>query len=167
MQRVCDLGSVDHYETWNLTPRHSPFRPLCAHRRTAKFQIRKYEPFLVAETNLDNLPSNSSSNNGSDNSSSSSRLGGVNPASAGMSAFNALAKYIFGDNAAGTKMAMTTPVFTSTDGTMQFVVQQQDQQVKKESICIGIAEGIFRSSLTLCPSATAHHQPTKCTTSAT
>ena len=63
-------------------------------RRTAKFQVRQYQPFLVAQTDLDNLPSSSSS-------SSSNDAGGINPASAGMKAFNALAKYIFGGNAAG------------------------------------------------------------------
>lgn len=100
-------------------------------RRTASFQVRQYKPFLVAQTDLDNLPSSSSSDNGSNSSSSSSSKGGINPASAGMKAFNALAKYIFGGNASGTKMAMTTPVFTSTDGTMQFVVDAQGQQVRE------------------------------------
>lgn len=79
---------------------------------------------------MDALPSSSSTNSSNADSSSSSK--GVNPASAGMKAFNALAKYIFGGNAAGAKMAMTTPVFTSTDGTMQFVVQPQGQQQVRE-----------------------------------
>lgn len=99
----------------------------------------------MAQTTLDNMAqSSSSSNEGgaeaasslhtslngsktSSNGDSSSNngagvSGGINPASAGMKAFNALAGYIFGGNSAGSKMAMTTPVFSSTAGTMQFVV---------------------------------------------
>jgi hypothetical protein len=108
-------------------------------RRTAKFQVRQYQPFLVAQTDLDNLTSSSSSSsdaadssgssNNGNGSSSSSGMRGINPASAGMKSFNALANYIFGGNASSTKMAMTTPVFTSTDGTMQFVVDTKGQQV--------------------------------------
>jgi hypothetical protein len=64
--------------------------------------------------------------NGSSSSSSSS---GINPASVGIKAFNALAGYIFGGNASGTKMAMTTPVFSSTDGSMEFVVAANAEQV--------------------------------------
>lgn len=100
-------------------------------RRTAGYQVRQYQPFLVAQTDLDNLPSTSSSSSEQEGSSSSR---GINPASAGMKAFNALAKYIFGGNSSSTKMAMTTPVFTSTDGTMQFVVQpkaEAAQQVRR------------------------------------
>ena len=33
---------------------------------------------------------------------------------------------------AGSKMAMTTPVFSSTDGIMQFVVQPQGQQQQQQ-----------------------------------
>jgi hypothetical protein len=101
--------------------------------------VRQYQPFLVAQTDLDNLNSSSSSSSSSDaadsggsnngNGSSSSGVRGINPASAGMKSFNALAKYIFGGNVSSTKMAMTTPVFTSTDGTMQFVVDTKGQQV--------------------------------------
>jgi hypothetical protein len=104
-------------------------------RRTAKFQVRQYQPFLVAKTALDNLPASSSSSsadsslNGTGSSSSSS---GINPASVGIKAFNALAGYIFGGNAAGTKMAMTTPVFSSTDGTMEFVVSANAEQVGRK-----------------------------------
>jgi hypothetical protein len=106
-------------------------------RRTAKYQVRQYQPFWVAQTQLDNLgpSSSSSSSSGGGGSNGSSKeqqqqqqrpQGGINPASAGMQAFNALAQYIFGGNAAGAQMAMTTPVFSSTAGTMAFVVQPPD-----------------------------------------
>eukprot|EP00878_Enallax_costatus_P032477 GHUV01035690.1.p2 GENE.GHUV01035690.1~~GHUV01035690.1.p2 ORF type:complete len:100 (+),score=40.97 GHUV01035690.1:3-302(+) len=67
--------------------------------------------------------------NGTYQSSSSSSSNTINPASAGMRAFNALAGYIFGANAEGRKMSMTTPVFSDTAGTMQFVVASAPQQV--------------------------------------
>ena len=56
----------------------------------------------------------------------SSANGVVNPAAGGGGAFNALAGYIFGGNAARDRMAMTTPVFTDSSGTMQFVVRTTD-----------------------------------------
>jgi hypothetical protein len=137
-------------------------------RRTAKYQVRRYKPFLVAQTQLDNLENLPSTRTTSSDGTSQQWQQSVSPATAGMKAFNALATYIFGGNAAGerlncgwqllqagrcvsavvtallpcclahndkptsvprtpprpsgSKMAMTTPVFTSTDGTMQFVV---------------------------------------------
>jgi hypothetical protein len=54
----------------------------------------------------------------------------------GIKAFNALAGYIFGGNASGTKMAMTTPVFSSTDGTMEFVVSAKAEQVGWRGGCL-------------------------------
>ena len=51
------------------------------------FEVRRYEPYLLAEVDVS---------------------GGIN--SAGNKAFRILAGYIFGDNAAATKMAMTAPV---------------------------------------------------------
>lgn len=112
-------------------------------RRAAKFEVRKYQPFLVAETMLDNVTPAASSSSSSDYTNSngappaneSSRNSGsrrynINPATAGMKAFNALAGYIFGSNAEQQKMAMTTPVLTSTAGTMQFVVATDTSQVK-------------------------------------
>jgi len=55
-----------------------------------EFEVRRYEPYLVAEVDV---------------------TGGIN--SAGNKAFRILAGYIFGDNAAATKMAMTAPVESS------------------------------------------------------
>ncbi len=52
-----------------------------------EFEVRRYEPYLLAEVDVS---------------------GGIN--SAGNKAFRILAGYIFGDNAAATKMAMTAPV---------------------------------------------------------
>uniref|UniRef100_A0A383WAA1 SOUL heme-binding protein n=1 Tax=Tetradesmus obliquus TaxID=3088 RepID=A0A383WAA1_TETOB len=117
-------------------------------KRTAKFQVRQYQPFLVASTALDNLPQTTSSSsssssgdatlNGTGSSSGSSSSGGggggINPASVGIKAFNALAGYIFGGNASSTKMAMTTPVFSSTNGTMDFVVSASVEQVSLASL---------------------------------
>ena len=58
-----------------------------------EFEVRRYEPYLLAEVDVS---------------------GGIN--SAGNKAFRILAGYIFGDNAAATKMAMTAPVESrSTD----------------------------------------------------
>ncbi|MDJ0938456.1 MAG: heme-binding protein [Woeseiaceae bacterium] len=54
---------------------------------TADYEIRRYEPYIVAEVDVDG-----------------------SQRSAGNSAFRILAGYIFGDNRARTKMAMTTPV---------------------------------------------------------
>lgn len=78
-------------------------------KRTRAYEIREYPPFLVAETNMDRTPS-------------SGVEGGVNPAGAGNNAFNTLAGYIFGKNEGEEKMAMTTPVFTTDTGRMQFVI---------------------------------------------
>ena len=59
--------------------------------------------------------------------SSSGRKDDGSPAGKGDGAFNALAKYIFGDNASSTKMQMTTPVFTDDSGTTQFVIDPSFQ----------------------------------------
>lgn len=128
-------------------------------RRTSKFQVRQYQPFLVAETPLDNIHSSSSSSsepsqNGtqpsSNSSSSSDSKNNINPASAGMKAFNALAGYIFGGNAEGRKMAMTMPVYTDTAGTMQFVVATEQQQVSFEGLGVVGLWGLMPLAYTWC-----------------
>ncbi len=106
-------------------------------RRTAKYQVRRYEPFLVAEAPLDDAPTSSSTS--SDNTRS------VDPAGAGRKAFGALAAYIFGKgNAAGEAMKMTTPVFSTTDGRMQFVIGQSAHKV-----CYGCS-AVYDVSLACC-----------------
>ena len=64
----------------------------------------RYEPFVVAETSMPSTSGNS-------------------PAGDGGSSFNTLAGYLFGKNKDSEKMAMTTPVFSDSDGKMQFVVK--------------------------------------------
>ena len=63
----------------------------------------------------------------------------VNPAGAGNKAFNTLARYIFGDNQARAKMAMTTPVFSDTAGSMRFVIGQTTLKVRagcRTGVCL-------------------------------
>ncbi|XP_051150151.1 uncharacterized protein LOC127264693 [Andrographis paniculata] len=55
-------------------------------KRTANYEVRKYEPFIVVETSSDKL--------------------------SGSSGFNSVAGYIFGKNSSAEKIPMTTPVFT-------------------------------------------------------
>ena len=79
-------------------------------KKRRDYEVRRYEPYLVAATgpglNVKEVSSSSAKMNG--------QVAGQ--------AFNSLAGYIFGQaNASGTKMEMTTPVFTKND-TMQFVV---------------------------------------------
>ncbi|TYK11984.1 SOUL heme-binding family protein isoform 1 [Cucumis melo var. makuwa] len=57
-------------------------------KRTAKYEVRKYAPFIVVETSGDKL--------------------------AGSAGFNTVAGYIFGKNSTKEKIPMTTPVFTQT-----------------------------------------------------
>ncbi|GMI81232.1 haem-binding protein 5 [Hibiscus trionum] len=69
------------YKTPDLeTPRYQILK------RTANYEVRKYAPFIVVETNGDKL--------------------------AGSSGFNTVAGYIFGKNSTSEKIPMTTPVFT-------------------------------------------------------
>ena len=83
----------------------------------------RYDRVLVAETKMD--------------ASSSGRKDDGSPAGKGDGAFNALAKYIFGDNASSTKMQMTTPVFTDDSGTMQFVIDPSFQVGSYEVLHLG------------------------------
>ncbi|KAI3714770.1 hypothetical protein L6452_21730 [Arctium lappa] len=55
-------------------------------KRTATYEVRKYSPFIIVETQSDKL--------------------------AGSTGFNDVAGYIFGKNSREEKIAMTTPVFT-------------------------------------------------------
>ncbi|XP_021741627.1 uncharacterized protein LOC110707868 isoform X1 [Chenopodium quinoa] len=58
-------------------------------KRTANYEVRKYAPFIVVETQGDKL--------------------------SGSAGFNSVAGYIFGKNSKEEKIPMTTPVFTETD----------------------------------------------------
>lgn len=73
-------------------------------RRTAAYEVRRYQSFIVAET----------------------AMGGGAGAASG-SGFNTLAGYIFGNNATKEKMNMTTPVYTTAPASgppvMQFVME--------------------------------------------
>ncbi|GAA0156278.1 hypothetical protein LIER_13807 [Lithospermum erythrorhizon] len=57
-------------------------------KRTATYEVRKYDPFIVVETNGDQL--------------------------SGSRGFNDVAGYIFGKNSKAEKIPMTTPVFTQS-----------------------------------------------------
>ncbi|XP_073158118.1 uncharacterized protein [Henckelia pumila] len=75
------LKQLRYYKTPDLeTPKYQILK------RTANYEVRKYEPFIVVETNTDKL--------------------------SGSSGFNSVAGYIFGKNATTEKIPMTTPVFT-------------------------------------------------------
>ncbi|QCE14073.1 hypothetical protein DEO72_LG11g1071 [Vigna unguiculata] len=58
-------------------------------KRTANYEVRQYEPFIVVETNGDKL--------------------------SGSTGFNDVAGYIFGKNSTMQKIPMTTPVFTQSN----------------------------------------------------
>ncbi|CAJ1975375.1 unnamed protein product [Sphenostylis stenocarpa] len=58
-------------------------------KRTANYEVRQYDPFIVVETNGDKL--------------------------SGSTGFNDVAGYIFGKNSKMEKIPMTTPVFTQTN----------------------------------------------------
>ena len=81
------LGQVFDLRRVPLGLESPPYKLLLKKR---KYEVRQYEPFIVAETS-----------------------------STGYAAFGSLAGYIFGKNAAGQKMAMTTPVLNTSDR-MQF-----------------------------------------------
>ncbi|KAJ6793266.1 Uncharacterized protein M6B38_111860 [Iris pallida] len=68
-------------------------------KRTATYEVRKYEPFVIAETKGDKL--------------------------SGSSGFNEVAGYIFGKNSTEEKIPMTTPVFTQVldDGQSEVSIQ--------------------------------------------
>ncbi|GLC36581.1 hypothetical protein PLESTF_001275600 [Pleodorina starrii] len=84
-------------------------------RRARDYEVRQYEPYIVAETVMDAAAALNRE---------VLRSGqvAVNPAGPGNKAFNSLARYIFGDNRGAARMAMTTPVLSDTTGTMRFVI---------------------------------------------
>jgi len=80
-------------------------------RRTSRYDVRRYEPFVVAEYDMTSAADPGTTNRR-------------------RSAFQSLARYIFGGNTAGQRMAMTTPVMTR-DNRMQFVMGQRLWKNKK------------------------------------
>ncbi|KAG8372660.1 hypothetical protein BUALT_Bualt12G0089700 [Buddleja alternifolia] len=75
------VKQLRYYKTPDLeTPKYQILK------RTASYEVRKYEPFIVVETNGEKL--------------------------SGSGGFNSVAGYIFGKNSAAEKIPMTTPVFT-------------------------------------------------------
>ncbi|KAG2428941.1 hypothetical protein HXX76_011185 [Chlamydomonas incerta] len=86
-------------------------------RRAQDYEVRRYQPYVVARTDMEAAGQLNREVLRSGQVS-------VNPAGAGNKAFNTLARYIFGDNQARAKMAMTTPVFSDTAGSMRFVIGQ-------------------------------------------
>lgn len=92
-------------------------------RRAKDYEVRRYQPFTVAETVMDAVT-------GIHQATLESGGVQVNPAGPGMKAFRALAGYLFGGNAQRESLAMTTPVFTDTRGRMQFVVGDKEIQVR-------------------------------------
>ena len=101
LKQIFDLTATPDLETPNYT----------VLRRYASYEVREYQPFLVAETRTTAEPSSSSSGEG-------------NFLTGGGGAFGVLAGYIFGQgNETGEKMEMTTPVFMN-EGKMQFVMSR-------------------------------------------
>ena len=97
MKQIFDLTATPDLETPEYT----------VLRRFASYEVREYEPFLVAETRTAAASSSGAGGRG----------GGGN-------SFGVLAGYIFGQgNETGEKMEMTTPVFMS-EGKMQFVMSR-------------------------------------------
>lgn len=101
-------------------------------KRTAVYEVRKYSPFIIVETQSDKL--------------------------AGSTGFNDVAGYIFGKNSRGEKIAMTTPVFTQAfDPEMSKmsiqIVLPSDKDMKslpdpnKEEVGLRSVEGGFAAVL--------------------
>jgi hypothetical protein len=86
-------------------------------RRHATFSVRRYRPFLVAEAPLDGVPAFVAGGGGDE-----AQRASFNPAGRSVGAFRALAAYLFGQNTQAKAMKMTTPVFSSSRGSMQFVL---------------------------------------------
>lgn len=104
------------------TPRELETPPTTILLKRRQYEIRRYDPFLVAETGgtdttAGGAPSSAAAAPGSGAGSSSGE--GVMGDGA---AFMELAGYLFGKNDRGEKMEMTTPVVSGPDGRMEFYI---------------------------------------------
>lgn len=164
------------------------YGPRLRRRRTSDYQVRKYEPFVVAQTWMDDVKGASTTDASASTSASSNpvlinpagvvkcwlvRVGweqpgghgkavechcAINkhaslkhcrppllagalacPAAGGSRAFGTLARYLFGGNERKEAMKMTTPVFSDTQGTMQFVMEPSKHKVGGWQRCGGLA----------------------------
>ena len=119
-QRFFSLEAFFHMLSQLLDPKRTPLEletpPYLVLRKTAGYEVRRYQPFVVAEAPVAIAATSSSSSGGGGSAVSS-------PASrGGVPAFFALVDYISGGNEAQQRYLMTTPVFTDTDGRMQFMI---------------------------------------------
>lgn len=90
----------------------TPVYSVLATRAGGSIEIRKYEPFAVCTVSMNQ-----------DRAANSRTDAAVNePAKGGVKAFGALAGYLFGKNVEQTAMKMTTPVMTTEDRRMSFVL---------------------------------------------
>eukprot|EP00798_Chlamydomonas_sp_ICE-L_P004952 gene4952-34731_t len=116
-------------------------------RRTSGYQVRQYDPYVVAETLMDGVAAVNPASSGSAGS-------GTSPAGVGGKAFGQLAGYIFGKNQTGEKMAMTTPVYSKSEGSMQFVVGRPPQEMSSlpspvtPAVATRVEEGGLYASIT-------------------
>jgi hypothetical protein len=95
-------------------------------RKAAQYEVRRYSAFPVVEAPM-----------GAARTAQAGAGAGAGSVLPGVRAFRALAGYIFGGNAAGEKMAMTTPVLTDGGRTrMQFVLPERYQVWPQCSACL-------------------------------
>ncbi|XWS26936.1 hypothetical protein CRYUN_Cryun26dG0072900 [Craigia yunnanensis] len=110
------------YKTPDLeTPRYQILK------RTANYEVRKYTPFIVVETNGDKL--------------------------SGSTGFNTVAGYIFGKNSTIEKIPMTTPVFTQaldpemSEVSVQIVLPLEKDISSQETVNLRKVEGGIAAAL--------------------
>ncbi|GAB4818457.1 hypothetical protein N2152v2_005503 [Parachlorella kessleri] len=115
LSQISDLKKVPSLET----------PPYLIVKKTAQYEIRQYDAFPVAEAPMQ--PGAAAAASGATDGQAQQQQG-ANGGGPGVTAFRELARYIFGGNAAGVKMDMTTPVFTNADRSrMQFVLPHRFQ----------------------------------------
>ncbi|KAK9837901.1 hypothetical protein WJX74_007465 [Apatococcus lobatus] len=88
-------------------------------KKMKTYEIRRYDPFTVAETDMGSAPTGQESGSGPKGSKE------------GETAFGRLAGYIFGKNSRQEKMSMTAPVFSHPSGRLQFVMDKAHQEISQ------------------------------------